>query len=163
MIIVALIRTSTLPRSGIVQDVPYEFFLQQLEASIAVLMASVSVFRSLFVSEGSRAARRNPNMGWTARENLWKRKRRTLHSDSDLETNGLPFIPSATMTGLRSFIRGRSEPTTLRPESDEISDDHLLALEKPERVHARNPSEGEVRSRHILYNNNILLTLVLID
>lgn len=130
MIILGLFRTSVLPRLGVVQDVPCEVFLLQLEASIAVLVASVSAFRSLFASEGSRAARRKPKIGWTAGSNLCKRKKRSPHSDSDLETNGLPPIPSATMTGLRSFIRGNSKPTVPRSESDEPFDDHLLDVDK---------------------------------
>ena len=154
MIVLGLFRMSVLPRLGAVQDVPYEIFFMQLEASIAVLMASLSAFRSLFATDGSRAARRKPNIGWTAGSNFWKRKKRSPHSDSDLETNGLPFIPSATMTGLRSFLRGNSKPTILRSESDEISDDHLLTLTKPETLHVRNSSE-EVRIRLILCGNTI--------
>lgn len=47
MIIVGLIRSLTLPRAGV------EIFLLQLKASIAVLMTSMSAFRSQFASEGS--------------------------------------------------------------------------------------------------------------
>ena len=161
MIILGLFRISALSRPDVVQDVPCEILLLQLEASIAVLMFSLSAFRSLFASEGSRAARRKPNIGWTAGSSLWKRKKRPFHSDSDLETNGLPSIPSATMTGLRSFIRGSLKPTVLRSESDEIFDDHLLTLTKPETLHVRNSPE-EVQIRLILCDNTVLLTLVLI-
>lgn len=143
MIVVGLVRSSTLPRINTVQDVPYEIFLLQLEGSIAVLMASVSVFRSLFASESSRAARKKPNMRWTAREIPWRREKRSPHSESALETNGLPYIPSATMTGLRTFIRGGPKPTDLRSEFDETPEDYPLAVQKLEPVHTRNPSAGE--------------------
>lgn len=146
MIIIGLIRSSTLPRAGVIQDVPYELFLLQMEACIAVLMASVSAFRSLFASEGSRAARRKPNVKWSFRDTPWKRGKRSRRSDSDLETNGLPSIPSATITGLRSFVHGGSKPTATSSESDDISTEYPLTVKKPEMLHTRNISKGEVRS-----------------
>ena len=158
MIIVGLIRSTTFPKAGVVQDIPYEVFLIQLEASIAVFMASVSAFRSLFAPQGSRAARRKPNIKWSFRG------RRLPRSDSDLETNGLPAIPGATMTGLRSFIRNSSKPTVMNSESDEISDDFLLTeVTKPEMLHTPDLSKGEVRDWKILCDNASVLTSVLIE
>lgn len=153
MIIVGLIKSSKLPRHGTNQDVPYEIFLIQVEASIAVLMASVSAFRPLFASNGSRAARQKQNMNWTPRDSSWKRRNRTPRSESDLETNGLPYIPSATMTDLRSLIRGGPKTTILESESDEMSDGLPLAVKKPEMLHTRSASDGEVRSRYMLDSN----------
>lgn len=142
MIIIGLVRCSLIPRVNAVQDVPYESFLLQLEGSIAVLMASVSVFRSLFASESSRAARKKPNMRWTARGIPWRREKRSP-GESVLETNGLPSIPSATMTGLRTFIRGGPKPTSLRSEFDETPEDYPLTVKKPETLHTRDTSAGE--------------------
>ena len=163
MIVVGLVRSSTLPRVNIVQDVPYEIFLLQLEGSIAVLMASVSAFRSLFALGGSRAARKKPNMRWTAREIPWRRGKRSPHSESVLETNGLPSIPSATMTGLRTFIRGGSKPTDLRSEFDDAPDNYPLTVHRLETLHTQNASAGEEVCNHcIVYSSILLLTSIVI-
>ena len=144
MIIVALIRTSILPRAATVQDVPYELFLLQMEGCIGVLMAAVSAFRSLFASQGSRASRKKQNILWTAREKIWDRRKRALGSESDVEANNdLPAIPSATMTGLRSFIGGAAKQDVLMSESDEGSDNLPLAVTKPETLHSQSVSTGD--------------------
>ena len=123
MIVVAIVRSSSLPRADTTQDIPYEIFLLQLEGCIAVLMASVSAFRSLFNSEGSRAARKKPKVSWTYPKVPWRRGKKPLGSESDLETNALPAIPSATMTGLRTFIRGGPRSTGLRSEFEELPEE----------------------------------------
>ena len=143
MIIIALIRTSLIPRATTVQDVPFELFLLQLEGCISVLMAAISAFRSLFASEGSRASRKKQNRVWTAREKIWNRTKRTFGSESSPGDNVLPSIPSATMTGLRTFIGGGAKPAVLSSEFDEESDSFRMAFKKPETLHTRNESAGE--------------------
>lgn len=141
MIVIAVVRTTAIPRAHVTQDVPFEIFLLQLEGCIAVLMASVSAFRSLFASEGSRGPRKKPT--WSSREKLWYRGKRPPRSDSETRTNGLPSIPSATMTGLRTFINGGPKSTTMGSRFEESSDDWPLAARKPETTHTRSTSAGE--------------------
>ena len=143
MIIIALVRISHLPRATTVQDIPFELFLLQLEGCISVLMAAISAFRSLFASEGSRASRKKHNIVWTARERIWNHRKPTLGFESNTETNGLPSIPSATMTGLRTVMGGDAKPDTLRSEFDEECETFHMALKKPVTLHTRNESAGE--------------------
>lgn len=158
MIVIALVRTTAIPRANVTQDVPFEVFLLQLEGCIAVLMASVSAFRSLFASEGSRGPRKKPT--WSSREKLWYRGKRARRSDSETRTNGLPSIPSATMTGLRTFINGGPQSTTTRSHFEEAPDDWPLAVRKPETTHSRGTSAGEeVRFPSLEVSVGRLLTL----
>lgn len=52
MIVIALIRVALAPLTPTVIDTPFLFFLQILEAGIALLMVSVSAFRGLFGQAG---------------------------------------------------------------------------------------------------------------
>ncbi|MCJ1295177.1 hypothetical protein MMC34_006739 [Xylographa carneopallida] len=142
MIIVALIRATIAPRASQAQDVPYEIFLLQLEDCIAVFMASVSAFRSLFASHGSRAARQKPQFLWSSWHQLWYRAKSRLRAGTASRTNGLPSIPSATMTGLRTFISGGGSDRPVRLESKKASGEWLLAVRKPEASYSPNTSSG---------------------
>ncbi|MCJ1281732.1 hypothetical protein MMC26_001054 [Xylographa opegraphella] len=144
MIIVALIRTTLCPQLDQTQDVPYELFLFQLEGCIAVFMASVSAFRSLFASHGTRAVRPKPHFLWSSRHQLWNRGKSKLRAGTESGTNGLPSIPSATMTGLRTFINrdGSDGPGALEEKS---SADWPLTARKQEGSYSPNPS-SEIES-----------------
>ena len=142
MIIIALVRISVLPAEQSVQDVPWELFLLQLEASISVLMAAVSAFRSLFASQGSRASRKKESNTRRARQTFWSRKKSSWRSESYIERNGLPSIPSATITGLRTFMGGGPKSHGLHFEFDEGLDSLPLNVMKPEPLHTRQQSAG---------------------
>ncbi len=115
-------------------------------------------YRSLFASEGSRGPRKKPT--WSSREKLWYRGKRARRSDSETRTNGLPSIPSATMTGLRTFINGGPQSTTTRSHFEEAPDDWPLAVRKPETTHSRGTSAGEeVRFPSLEVSVGRLLTL----
>ena len=113
MIIVAIVRIAGMRKRGGV-DIVWLAFWSQQECSIAVLMVSVSAFRSLFVPSPA-----SPPIPRQQRYSPSEKKRRVLRRrpDPDLydthETNGLPPIPSATLTGMATVIRGnrRSEET----------------------------------------------------
>ncbi|MCJ1374866.1 hypothetical protein MMC20_006099 [Loxospora ochrophaea] len=72
-------------------------FWSQIEAEIAVIVVSISAFRSLFASSPSDPTRASPQ--WKLRFNNTPRVRRLSSGEE------LPSIPSATFTGIRSFIR----------------------------------------------------------
>ena len=95
------------PRGTGSVDIVWLVFWQQQECSIAVLMVSISAFRSLFVpgpakTPGPRQQQCSPS---EKREGIVRRR-----LDPDLydiyETNGLPQIPDATLTGLATVIGG---------------------------------------------------------
>ncbi|MCJ1383275.1 hypothetical protein MMC17_006388 [Xylographa soralifera] len=142
MIILTLFRTTLSPQVNQAQDVPYELFLFQLEGCIAVFMASVSAYRSLFASHGSRAVRHKPQFLWSSRHQLWNRGKTKLRAGTESRTNGLPSIPSATITGLRSFINGGGSDRPVRLESEEGFGEWPLPIQKPEESYSPNTSSG---------------------
>lgn len=99
MIIIACVRVAKLYSHGFI-DVTWLFFWQQMEASVAVVMISLTAFRSIFASHGLRERNARP---WYASAVRKLRGRRMLGSDEQLR---LPSVPSATLTGLRTFIQG---------------------------------------------------------
>ena len=106
MVIVALVRMAGIRADGGAVDIVWSCFWLQQECSIAVITVSVSAFRSLFVANTERSPQRRPKYS----PSYWRQRlnRRRLHSDDqDVEgTNELPQIPTATLTGMRTVIRG---------------------------------------------------------
>lgn len=106
MIIVTIVRIAGIKRGGSGSvDIVWLAFWQQQECSIAVLMVSVSAFRSLFVqSPAQPPILRQPRSSPSEKRRGFLRRR----PDPDLydthETNGLPQIPSATLTGMATII-----------------------------------------------------------
>lgn len=118
MVIMAIIRASKMNSKG--GEIVWMIFWQWMEAVVAVLMASITTFRAFLVGQGSlRLNDRQPQAphSWVARIKL---RRKAAASDGLEEGNQLPAIPSATLTGLRSFIRRnhRSAGETAMMRSD---------------------------------------------
>ena len=113
MIIIAIVRISGLRMETTVLDVVWELFWQQAEAAVAVIMVSITAFRSLLGIKAN-GAREKTQRSWTFsqhRPNLQagyfkKTKTATTHDESELER--LPDIPGANFTGMRTFICGES-------------------------------------------------------
>ena len=121
MVVFSITRVSKISgASGV--DVPWLFFWQFMEASVAVLMGSLTVFRTLLIADGkSKAAgspgekggcgggggeKRSPRSYYSFYHRMRLLGRRKEHGDLESQDgSGLPEIPSATMTGLRTFIR----------------------------------------------------------
>jgi len=109
MVVIAIVRISGIKLAGGSVDIVWLVFWQQQESSVAVIMVSMSAFRSLFVESGGAAGpRRHPKYS----ANRWRRRRlvrRALGSEDqhdDLERNmDLPQIPRATLTGMSETIR----------------------------------------------------------
>ncbi|KAI9824019.1 MAG: hypothetical protein M1826_007552 [Phylliscum demangeonii] len=126
IMITAIVRVSGLATPTRTIDVTWILFWQQVEACVAVTLASFTAFRSIFVAEASkrREARgkttpSGPGRRWTR----WKRS--TAAADDDAIK--LPSIPSATLTGLRTFIRGSHRSPVL---SSVDAEEGSLPLEK---------------------------------
>lgn len=110
MIVIAIIRVSKMRPGANDLATMWMTFWHQVEASTAVIMISFSACRSFFVVRESRLREdRNRHLHWymskknraAAAARRWMR----FHSESE-ETNELPEIPRATMTGMDTFIRG---------------------------------------------------------
>ena len=114
MIIVASIRMSGL-HIGTVDtvDLIWELLWQQVECCIGVIMVSFITFRTAFVGENSLKKKRR---WYSPGENMWYRKKRS--TDDEHNIGNLPIIPSATLTGMRTFIQRNSETDTAHVESD---------------------------------------------
>lgn len=89
-------------------DITWGIFWQIVEACIAVIMVSLTAFRSLFVAHGAGA--RSPPQKPSLRKRLLNSRiavgRKRAAGDDSEDAEGLPDIPRATMTGIRTFIQG---------------------------------------------------------
>lgn len=114
MVCLAIIRASKI-NGAVGVDIPWEFFWQFMEAAVAVLMGSLTVFRTLL---SSKTGASDEHHQAAAGARPWPHARRAYYvfssvgrkrrrGDVDLEAthNDLPGVPGATMTGLRTFIR----------------------------------------------------------
>lgn len=132
MIITAIVRISGLRLSNKSIDVQWEVFFQQVEASVSVITVSLTAFRSLLGLKALKS-REKKDRAWYSyrRMALLKKGRKT--SESELNGEQLPSIPSATLTGMRTFIRGnrdsKSDPTDLMTSRDgKIQAEHHIKV-----------------------------------
>jgi hypothetical protein len=104
MVVLATCRVSKM-HGKVAIDIPYELFWQYLESAVAILMASLTAYRTFFVRyrERQRYQERMKKPSYSFR--YFGRKRETAVDDSMKE---LPKIPRPTLTGLRTFIRGNN-------------------------------------------------------
>ena len=108
MVIVTIVRIAGMrPRGTGSVDIIWLVFWQQQECSIAVLMVSISAFRSLFIPSPAKTPRPRQHQCSPSEKRRGIVRRRL---DPDLydthETNGLPQIPNAKLTGLATVIGG---------------------------------------------------------
>ncbi|MCJ1379451.1 hypothetical protein MMC17_002552 [Xylographa soralifera] len=90
-------------------DVVWGIFWHFIEGSVAVSMVSITAFPKLFFHSAYKqsGAAPPPVRRGHSREALWARRRKT--SEDIQEGHGglsLPTLPSATLTGMRTLIRG---------------------------------------------------------
>ena len=92
-------------------DQTWAFFWQQMEACIAVFLFSFTGFKSLFTSRGSREGHQK-----FGSEDASPMKRHFIPNQKvPRQGRGgtFPSIPSATLTGMRTFIRGGDHSMSL--------------------------------------------------
>lgn len=109
MAVIAIIRIAGVPMKSGEGDLIWGMFWMQQECSIAISTFAITAFRSFFV-EGTSTPRRA-----RAVSAYWKEKKRWLlkkvSDDSEQhDVEGLPSIPSATLTGMRTMIRESDNP-----------------------------------------------------
>lgn len=114
-----------------VPEIIWRTFWQQAEGCIAAMMASITVFRALFMA-GSRQSEEGDE---PARPKVsWLRSPKRNDEGSKGQDHGhikLPSIPVATLSGLRSFIRKSSGGGQTQASNAEvtIADSDLDPLE----------------------------------
>ena len=127
MVLVTIVRMAGIKRRGSGNvDIVWVAFWQQQECSIAVLMLSVSAFRSFFVPSSARSPAPR-HQGYSPSEKRRRFLHRRPHPDlyDTHETNRLPQIPGATLTGLTTVIEGNRQAEN-RPDLDQQFDgDHV--------------------------------------
>lgn len=123
MIITAIIRISAISTLAHAFGVTIEAldptwrgFWQQVEACIAVLMVSFTAFRSIFIAESSRNRNKGAKAWYASRQRILNLQRKIASEEQG--NNGLPSIPSPTLTGLRTFIHRGAKMTTLKSDVD---------------------------------------------
>ena len=117
MAMIAIIRVSKMKGSSNI-DLVWELFWQYIEAVVAVLMCSLTAFRTVFTTQQTSVAKRQwqPSASWIQRMKWKKSSEKSADADSD----ALPTIPKGTLSGLRTFIRrnNRSAAATTVLETD---------------------------------------------
>ena len=96
----------------------YLFWLQ-VEGSVAVIMVSLTAFRSFFASQGSEAKGRKARPWYSSTVAKLRRHKVSL-GDHDVEK--LPPIPAATLSGLHNFIQGCHLNSSGPEAYDELTD-----------------------------------------
>jgi hypothetical protein len=101
-------------------DTAWQYLFQQIEASIAVCLVSLTAFRQLFISHGPNRER-SSSKSWYAStiEGLKSHKRKA----EDEGFGELPSIPSATLSGVRTFIQGGQRTRT----AGDFDEEEMLA------------------------------------
>ena len=100
-------------------DIIWGDFFGYLEASIGIMVVSVTAFRSLLgVKASERRQKRVIPYSYRKRFMPWKASGTT---ESDMEPSSLPAIPSATLTGMRTFINGRGALQSRLEEEEEAA------------------------------------------
>lgn len=154
MAIVAIVRISGFYYKGLEDDI-WEFFWQQTEGAVAVMMASITAFRTLFIkqqSKGKADAAGDPEPSrfrrFLARFNALAQEQPDEKSTStgDSSTLKLPKVPSPVLTGIRTFIRrnNRNEAsvaasTTSDSVCDDSSADYHIAIKAQAQPASSNP------------------------
>jgi len=138
MIITCIVQISSIRTSTDAIDISWEIFWQLAEACIAVLMVSLTALRSFFVGHVSRVRPASPWFSGQAKRWLKHKvlKNSVSGSESDAMDRGLPEIPRATLTGMRTLIRGSMSESVLRSQTNVTSTDRrpLTNTDDPWRV-----------------------------
>lgn len=141
MIIVAMVRISGLRIGGTNIDIQWQIFWHDVEANIAVIMVSVTAVRSLL---GLKAVKSREK-----KERVWYSHCRKLlfrEEHENLDGGQLPSIPGATLTGIRTFIRGNRDSNWMISRGHELSSrDDMTEAEQHIKTSQTTSESGIVR------------------
>lgn len=124
MILIALVRTTGVRTHGHVIDVQWMIFWNEVEATVATIMVSVTAFRQLIGLKALKA-RENKDRSWYSyhRGLPFGSSKKSL--EKGWETGQPPSIPGATPTGVRTLIRGGRDSKSMTLMTGE---DHGILL-----------------------------------
>lgn len=93
-----------------IYDLTWQLYWQYMEGCVACIMASVAAFRSLFIASSSREAeKKERGPSYSIRLRLIQKAKRSRSKNPWEAMSGdedqLPAIPSATLSGVKTFIR----------------------------------------------------------
>ena len=108
MIVIVIIRLSNVHETDF--QVWANFWLQ-IEGCTAVLTVCLTAFRTAFVSDRSNAGKKTHGPGFLSRRFLWRRRDQSTEEHN--EARAFVTIPSATLTGMRTLIRGAGRESML--------------------------------------------------
>lgn len=145
MVVCALTRISAYRLRGVI-DLTWQIFWQHVEGSVALMMASVTTFRTAFVAVGAKRNEKKEQIpSYTVRQRLLAKLKKAVDAE------GLPSVPRATLTGVRTFIhrnnRAEEETTVMGSESDRHSEDEGKGADTESQEDAR--SETTLHSRQV--------------
>ena len=110
MIIIACVRVLAFNINGTYNAV-WGIFWHQTEAAVAIIMVSITAFRSLLglISLKAQKKKKMERYWFADRAKLqirYFKKRREAEAESEFESEQLPSIPGATLTGMHTFLNG---------------------------------------------------------
>ena len=129
MIVTAVVKACGFMNHGQL-DETWVFLWQQVEACVAIMMISLTAFRSIFLSSSSRPPRRSLN-----RWHFTSSKKKSAQNE---EARVHLTIPKPTLTGIRSFIRGerldRSQSSVTITANESIFEDRSYPHQEKQTV-----------------------------
>lgn len=140
MIMIAIVRISG------VKVLLWILFWLEIEATVAVIMVSITAFRSLLGMKAIRSREKKERAGYWYRQQ--RQSKEKIDSSSDSNEVQLPSIPGATLTGIRTLIRGTGDSETVASRIDETditsSRDVRMHMEKQTKATKKLSSESEI-------------------
>jgi hypothetical protein len=138
MAVCAIVRVSGFHYHGI-EDDTWNFYWQQAEGSTAVMMASITAFRTLFVKPSDDPNMTTPRSPVESFLHKISRRFKFLASAEPTEKGGesaskrsilkMPKMPNPTFTGMRTFIRGNGKTDTTSAKTFNSMDSEMDPLE----------------------------------
>lgn len=116
MIIIAIARSLGYIPDGASTKATWQYLWLYLEASIAIIMASITAFSAFVLTKdyeppGRKKNNRTPLL-YSFREHLFRKKAwRNRLEWEERDGEHLPHVPSATLTGMRTFIHHQGRYT----------------------------------------------------
>ncbi|MCJ1469806.1 hypothetical protein MMC07_008448 [Pseudocyphellaria aurata] len=130
MVLTAIIRISAFRIGNENIDVIWGNFWQIVESCLAVAVVCLLAFRSIFVGTQAQVKQAQKKQWYVLKKHPQNTRKHKNWMDLETEETGaLPEIPRPTMTGLKTFIRGKPHPEESVMHSltlDESNDQNTL-------------------------------------
>ena len=154
MVITALIRATGL-KAKISFDEPWVFLWMQLEASTAVLLISVTAFRSVFAPGGLRKPKTLLKAWYSFRARTFGKQNKDDLNGDEMGMDRCPDLPLANLTGTHTDIQGGHFGA--RPASGHDEFDDYSTYESSQRIKVSHTLSHQV---HIVSGNHKHLFLL---